>query len=102
MVGIMGKGEQQTARVKLTITSQEKKDRIIKTMIWFEDRKHRVDNFVKISPDTFCSTCCHWRHIPLQCPDPDRPGCQLRAEPYTTRNLKGEICGSSAKAERGC
>lgn len=98
----MEKGENRTASIKLTLTKLEEKDQMIKQGIWFRGRRHRTDNFVEIILDTVYSTCCHWGHITLQCPNRDRPQYKLCAELYTTRNHKCEIPGYPARGERSC
>lgn len=49
-----------TASVKIPITSEEENDGIITYDIWFGGERHRADDFMHITPDTLCSTCCHW------------------------------------------
>lgn len=91
-----------TASIKLTLTNQEDKDQIIKYGIWFGGRRHRADNFVEISPNTVCSTSCHWCYITLQCPNVVRLRCQLCKEPHTTMNYKCDLKLCPARAGWGC
>lgn len=102
MTEIIEKVEKQMASVKLTFTSQEEKDRIIKYCIWFGGRRHHANNFIEISPETLCSTCCHCGYITLQCPNVDRLKCQLCAGPHTTRNHKCEVMRCPVRGGRRC
>lgn len=66
MAEVIKKSEKRTAIAKLNLTSQEENDRIMRHDIWIGGRRHTADNFVDISLDTLCSTCCHSSHNSLQ------------------------------------
>lgn len=86
--------------VKVTVTSQDEKEQIIRLEILFGGKRQRVDNFIKISPDTLWLTCCNSCHITLEFPNADRPKCQLCTESHTTRNHKCDVRGYHARAGR--
>lgn len=102
MTELIDKQEKHTASIKLTFTKQDKKDQIIKHSVLIGGRRHRADNIVEISLDTFKSTCCHWGHITLQSPNTDRLKCQLYTGPHTTKKNKCKIAGCPVRWGRGC
>lgn len=58
--------------VKITVTSAENRDTVLKIKIRFGNKRHRVNNLVNISLNTLCPVCCYWRHIIIHCPNIDR------------------------------
>lgn len=98
---VRAKGEKLAASIRITVTSKEENHLIIKYSIWFGGERHRDNDFVEISTDTLCSTCCHWDHITLQCLNADRSKCQLCAELYMTTNHKCKMLGCTARMGKG-
>lgn len=100
MTEVRVKGKKRTLSDKITVTSQEEKNRIIRHGIWFGGEVHRADNLVEISSDTLCSICCNLGYITLLCPNVNRAKFQLCAELHPSRNYKCTVKGCPTRAER--
>lgn len=102
METILANPEKRTASVKITETNVEDWETITKNDIWFVGKYHRTDLFTEISPDTVCTSCCHWGYITLQCPNMKNLRYQLCTGTQTTRNHKCEVTTCRGRGENVC
>lgn len=59
---ILADSEKRTASVEITVIKVNDKDVVIRSGIWFSEKRHRADAFIEICRDTLCSVCSYWGH----------------------------------------
>lgn len=71
MRNILTYEDKHNARVKITVTKVKDKERLLKSGLWFAGKRHHLDSFVDINPDTLCLTYCYWKHLTVNCLNAD-------------------------------
>lgn len=96
MTTVLAAQERVIAIFKRNFTSMTDKDKLLKNSLWVRYKRHKVNCFVNMSPDTQCLMFCYSDDIKLNCSTINNLRCQHCPGLYTTRNQRCKViyCGA--------